>query len=158
MNWDDFEGGEDETAAAELRVCQDGQHQATIVWAGIQQKEWAKNETANPSGKVLTVKIDIGKGIAPVWDSIPAHRRGVVAAVCIAARVDLPKGEWSEACLVGQLVTIETVLAVAKSGREYVRIAKWLPGQAPLPAATARTQPAKLMAQLRATGSDDIPF
>ena len=87
MNWDEFEGGEDETAAAELRVCQDGQHQATIVWAGIQQKEWAKNETANPSGKVLTVKIDIGKGIAPVWDSIPAHRRGVVAAVCIAARV-----------------------------------------------------------------------
>jgi hypothetical protein len=63
--------------------------------------------------------------------------------------------------LVGCQVQVETVLGVAKSGNEFIRIDKWHPGpERPAVAkpAPARTPAAKVEAAGQGGASDDIPF
>ena len=142
----------------------DGRHTATIVWAGEQARDWAKCDD-NPTGAVLTVKLDFGQQWRPQWESIRGHWRGAIEAVCRAARVEAPTSgeDWDVKQLLGQVVAIDTVLAVSKAGREYVRVDKWHAGAAPLPVeirkAPARTPARKAAAEFKAAnGDDDIPF
>lgn len=141
----------------------DGTHLATIRWAGEQQREWAKHED-NQTGKVLSLKLDFGPEYRPVWESVRAHWRGLVGEVCRAARIEppAPRTPWSESQLVGQVVSVETVLAVSKAGKEYVRIDKWREGPPVVeaPKVERRTLAQKATAEFRANGggSDDIPF
>ncbi len=163
MNWDDFGdddfGGED--ATGEQTFVPDGTHVAKIAWAGIQKKDWAKGDK-NPDGQVLTVKLEVHPKYRPVWESIPCHQRGRVEQLCRAARIDPPRGEWDERELKGQMATVETVLALSKSGNEYVKVVAWKPGPEPLPKAVreapARTPAAKVKASSPGLGSDDVPF
>jgi hypothetical protein len=71
MNWDEF--GDDDFEAGETGeqgFVPDGTHVAKILWAGIQKKDWAKNDR-NPEGKLLAVKLEVSARYKPVWESIP---------------------------------------------------------------------------------------
>jgi len=160
---EDFQGGQQAAGGDEKDrpLVPDGTHQATIVWAGEQTKDWAKHETDNPSGAVLTVKLDVGKEYRPLWESVRGHWRGAIEAICRAAGVDAPTSgsEWSESQLVGQVVSIETMNAVSKAGKEYVQVKKWTRPEAPkVEKRAARTPAAKVKAASPAVGGDDIPF
>lgn len=161
MNWDQFGTAEDERATGDEQMCPEGTHAATIGWSKVQPKEWAKTK-ANPDGMCLTVRLDIKKGIKAVFDSIPCDRRGSIESLCRSARVEPPRGDWDEGDLVGQAVTVETVIAVSKAGRDYVKVAKYKPGPAPLPAEVReranRTPTQKADAAASVATHDDIPF
>lgn len=165
---EEFQGGQQAAAMDEKDrpLLPEGTHTVSIVWAGEQVRDWAKHEKDNPAGTVLSVKLDCGPKWQPVWESIRTHWRGAIEALCRSARVAPPTSgqEWSEKDLVGQWVTIETVNAISKAGREYVKIEKWRAGP-PINGETvkvetraARTPAAKVKASAPAIGSDDIPF
>lgn len=161
MNWDQFAATEDEAPAGDEQLCPEGTHVATIGWSKVQPKDWAKTKS-NPDGMCLTVRLDIKKGIKAVFDSIPCDRRGSIEALCRSARIDPPRGDWDEGDLVGQVVTVETVLAVSKQGRDFVKVTSYKPGPAPLPAEVRqranRTATQKADAAASVQGNDDIPF
>lgn len=152
-----------ETAENDRPFVPNGRHTPTIRWAGEQTRDWAKSDD-NPTGSVLTVKLDFGPRWRPLWESIRSSWRGSIEAICRSARVDSPTSgeEWDVQQLVGQVVCVETLLAVSKAGREYVRIDKWHAGPAQLPVevrtAPPRTPAAKVKAASPDIGSDDIPF
>jgi len=163
----DFTAGQPASAGDERDrpLLPDGTHVVSIVWAGEQTKDWAIHDQDNPDGKVLTVKLDCGKQWRPLWESIRVHWRGKIEALCRSARIAPPSSgqDWSEDQLVGQFVTIETVQAVSKAGREFVMIDQWRPGPPvaqlpPVEKRVARTPAAKAHAEFRADHPDDIPF
>lgn len=158
MNWNDF-GEASDTAAEQL--CPDGTHVATIGLVKLQPKDWAKSAT-NKDGTCLTVRLDFGKGIKTVFDSIPCDRRGSVEALCRSARVDPPAGEWDETQLKGQVVTVETVIALSKAGNDFVKVVKYKPNAEPLPK-EIRDRPVNRTPTQKADAAsnapnDDIPF
>lgn len=162
MNWDDFASAPDtEPARKEGQLCPDGTHVATIGWVRVMPKDWAKSEH-NKTGQCLVVRLDIKKGIKAVFDTIPCHRRGAIAALCRSARVDPPAGTWDEQILVDREVTVETSLAVSKAGNDYVKVIAYKPGPDPLPAEVrtrpARTPTQKADAAASVASTDDIPF
>lgn len=163
MNFDQWWNDEDEPApAGDLTMCPDGRHTGEISEAYIKDLKFKVSER-NPAGTSLVVKVAI-PGHYPVESIVPVQFRGLVEAICRAARVEPPaKGEdWDEGQLVGQVVAIETVLGVGKTGKEFVRVDKWHPAAAPLPkaikATPARTPAAKVEAARQGGSPDDIPF
>ena len=157
MNWDSF--GDDAGNDATDQLCPEGRHTATVVWCGIQAKEWAKNPS-NEEGHVLAVKLDVKAGIKAVWESIPCHQRGKIEALCRAAGVEPPRGDWDEQTLKGRTLSFESVLAISKKGNDFVKIERFLPGPEPLPAsmrAPANRTPLQ-KADAVAASTDDIPF
>lgn len=160
MNWDQFSDAGDEPSAAAEKMCPEGTHTATIGWSKIQGKDWAKSPS-NPDGMCLTIRLDFGKGIKAVFDSIPCNRRAAVEQLCRSARVDPPRGDWDEGDLVGQVVIVETVIALTKAGKEFVKVVSYKPQSEPLPAAI-RERPTRTPTQkadaVSAMPNDDIPF
>lgn len=162
MKFDDFWTG-DETAATtetgELTLVPDGRHVGEIKVARFKEVEWKKCD-ANPSGLCLTLCVEVA-GHQAVWADIPVQYRGLIEAVCRSARVHPPaKGEdWNESVLKGEMVSIETVQGIAKSGRQYVRIDKWHPNPAPLPKEVdAKPAPKRQPKPATMGVEDDIPF
>jgi len=151
-----------------LPLVPDGTHVGEVKWCGFKDVDfdWAKAPN-NPTGHCLRLKICVAN-YRPVWADIPCHFTGKVSAVCASARVEPPtkaNPKWHEGDIVGKFVTIETVLKVSASGREYVRIDKWKPGPPMLPKSVKAAEPAA--AKQRATTAqkitsqlpdDDIPF
>jgi hypothetical protein len=162
MNWDDFaDTSETQSDAGAEQLCPEGTHVATIGWVKIQPKDWAKGKN-NPEGQCLTVRLDFSKEIKSVFDSIPCDRRGSIEALCRSARIEPPRGDWDETQLKDHAVTVETVIAVSKAGRDYVKVERYKPNADPLPKAVAertvnRTATQKADAASGASG-DDIPF
>lgn len=161
MNWSEFgDAGETTTARAAEQLCPEGTHVAEIGWVDIQPKDWAKSPT-NKDGTCLGVRLDIAKGIKAVFDWIPCDRRGSIEALCRSARVEPPRTEWDETCLKGQMVTVETVIALSKAGNDYVKVVKYKPNAETLPQ-EVRERPARTPTQKADAATkfpdDDIPF
>lgn len=163
MKFDQFWKAAPQTAKPEnLPHVPDGTNVGEIKYVDWREKERAKCED-NPKGVVLLVLVEVA-GYAPVWVDVPAHYRGTIEAVCRSASIDPPdpSADWDCRALKGRTVTIETVHGIAKSGAEYVRVEKWKPGPAPLPAAIRNAPPRKPAATVdaaaRAAAPDDIPF
>lgn len=159
--WDDDAGPA--TVTDDLPKAPDGRHGGEIVEAKIKDLKF-KESDRNRKGTSLVVTVDLGK-YQPVEAIVPVQYRGLVEAICRAASIEVPaKSEtWQPDVLVGRQVQIETVLGVAKSGNEYIRIEKWHPGPERLPAAAAKPAPARTPAgKVEAAGQggadDDIPF
>lgn len=155
---DDWE----ETAPAEnLPMLEDGRHKVTIGYVRAGTAEWAQNAT-NPDGDLLNLGLDAA-GHERVWVKIPTDWRGKVASLCIAAGVPRPQGgeEWDEMQLKGRTMEIEATRAIARNGREYVRVSRFYdparddqpapPPKPPRSAAVNREAVAHL-------APDDIPF
>lgn len=143
-----------------LPLLQDGRHVGTITDAVTKDLKFKVSE-ANKRGTSLVLKVSVPKH-QPAEAIVPLQFRGLVEAICRAARVPVPNPAepWDCETLVGQTVAIETVFGIGKTGREYVRIDKWHPGPDPLPQEKprpARTPAAKVAATGQG-GSDDIPF
>jgi hypothetical protein len=152
--------GDEFEPAAQLPLCEDGQHTGTIAKAEFKDLKF-KVSDRNPSGTSLVVKVSVPNHQA-VESIAPVQFRGQIEAICRAARVNTPdpNEDWDVTQLVGQVVVIETVFGIGKTGREYVRIDRWHPGPDPLPAlkAPARTPAARIAAAGQGGISDDIPF
>jgi hypothetical protein len=143
----------------ELPIIPDGTHVGTIGHVGIRNVEWKKS-AANATGACLNLRIDVA-GYQAAWDDIPCQMRSIVEAVCRSARVHVPSPteDWDHEQLKGQAVTVETVSGVNKSGKPFVRIAKYRPSAAPLPKELTQKPPAKrAKATVPDSNPDDIPF
>lgn len=149
---------DDFAPAADLPQVPDGEHVAAIKKAVFKDLAFKRTEQ-NVDGTSLVVELEV-TGYRPLEAIIPANFRGMVESVCRAASVASPKrGEdWDEKCLVGKFCRISTVQGVGKTGREYVRIATWIPGRAPLPEAITKAPPRAKASKLPQTPDDDIPF
>lgn len=141
----------------DLPLCPDGTHTGEIIQAKAKRLEFMKRE-GNADGACIVIVVDVPRS-QPVETIIPATFRGKIEAVARAAGVPVPRrvDDWDEQQLVGRMVTIETVLAVSKNGKDYVRVEKWLPSPsqkiAPSkPAAAPARRPAPQPA------GDDFPF
>lgn len=169
MDWSSFLTDEEQNAQpavleADLPILPDGPHVGEIKVSLIKQYDWAKHET-NPNGECLTVKIAVS-GYRPIWESVPCHYAGKVAALCRSARVEPPSKanpKFDENCLVGQFVTIETLLAISKKGNEFVKVERFKPSTPPLPEAVKKSAPRKTATQkvdapAKEVADDDIPF
>jgi hypothetical protein len=167
VRFDDFWSDDqamDPAPSGDLPMCPDGEHAGEIVKAKMKDlKFMVKPE--NPRGTSLVLEIEVGQ-YRPVEAIVPAQMRWLIESVCRAAGLNVPtKGEdWDCETLIGRQVRIETVYGLAKSGREYVRVEKWMKGPEPLPlpvaakAAPARTSAAKVEAAGQGGSPDDIPF
>lgn len=166
MDWTTFFTDDDTAPSgpvveADLPILPDGTHVGEIKVAIIQQKEWAKSDT-NPNGECLTVKVAVAK-YRPIWESIPCHYTGKVAALCRSARVEPPtksQPKFDEGQLAGHFVTFKSLLGVSKKGNEFVKVESWQPSTAPLPTAIKEAPPVKPRpaAKPAAADADDIPF
>jgi len=161
MRFDEW-WGDDDTPVGDYPKLPDGRHSGEIVVAEFRDLKF-KVSDRNPIGKSLVVKVQVPK-YERVETIVPVQYRGLIEAICRAARVATPvKGEdWDETTLIGQQVQIETVLGIGKTGREFVRVDQWHPAPEPLPEAVkkapARTPAAKVEAAGQGGSADDIPF
>ena len=168
MNFDEFwkdDGDQTTTSTGDLPMLPDGEHAGEIVQAKAKDlKFMVKPE--NPRGTSLVLEVEVA-GYRPLEAIIPAQMRWLIESVCRSASVHIPyKGEdWDPEQLVGRQVRVETVYGIAKSGKEYVRVEKWIAGPDPLPATVAapakpaaRTPAAQVEAAGQGGASDDIPF
>lgn len=159
--WSDDDQGETVTATGEQPMLPDGKHVGKIVVAEVKDLSFKSSDT-NPKGTTFAVKLAVN-GYQLVEDLVPIYMRGVIQAIYRSAGIDPPtKGESFEAAcarLKGQTAPIESTLAVAQSGREYIRL-KWLPGVKPLPASMKTETRAKPKAKPAPVDQapDDIPF
>lgn len=140
----------------------DGLHAGEIV--RVRDEKFSFMERHGAEGRSLAIDVQIPKAkkletiVSMTW-------RGKISEICKAARVHPPaRGEdWDPQQLVGRQVVVETVLGIAKSGKEYCRIDRWHAQQDPLPKVeTAAAPPAAAATKRRkpeAAGvEDDIPF
>jgi hypothetical protein len=160
--WND-DGGGPAIDTADKPQLPDGKHTGEIVSAKVKGVKFRVSDK-NPDGTCLEVKVVVA-GYQPVEALIPCDWRGQIESVCRSASVPVPgrDDDWDERVLVGRAASIDVVHAIAKSGREYVRVEKWIRGPEPLPEAVrkrlARTQAAKAHAEFVKEGDpDDIPF
>ncbi len=173
MNFDDVWLDDSPAAAAELPLAPNGVLVGRIVAVEDGTKPWLKND-ANPNGRCLSVSVEV-PGFAIVDEHLPAHYRGKIGAVCRSAGVAEPtRGkDWDETQLVGRPIGILAERRTAKSGRDYVTVARWYSAAeaadhpSPEPAAAPTPPPPKAppAAVARATRkpkteptNDDIPF
>lgn len=146
------------TATGEQPFVPDGKHVGKIVVAEVKDLSF-KVSDANKNGTTFVVKAAVN-GYKLVEDLVPIQMRGIIQSIYRSAGIEPPtKGEsFDAACdrLKGQTAPIETTLAVAKSGREYIRI-KWLPGLKPLPASVQKETRVR-KPRVETNAPDDIPF
>lgn len=163
MRFDDIWPDDDAFASSDgaLPMVPAGRHSGTIVDAKWKRVTWNVSD-ANKDGLSLVLTVSV-RNHQPVEAIIPAHFRGKLEAICKSAGVTAPvRGvDWHEQTLMDRPVVIETVQAVSKSGREYVRVEKW--HASPINPAVAKAKPEPLVrgqAQraAKAHDADDIPF
>lgn len=171
MNWDEFVDDDDieliRPPAGELPLLPASEPgkpwRGMVVSASVREVnfDWAKSEK-NPAGKSLSIEVDVD-GYRRFEQTVPCHFGSKIRAICAAAGVAPPSGEWSEQQLVGRTVLVETVEAQSKAGNTYVRVQKWLqavdakPAE-PKPRAPRRTATQKVDAVAKGAAPDDIPF
>lgn len=164
MRFDDFwTDDEEQDQGGDLPMCPDGEHAAEIVSAKWKDLKFMV-KPGNPQGTSLVLGVEV-RGHRPIEAIIPATMRWLIESVCRAASIPLPvKGQdWDCEQLLERQVRVKTVFVIAKSGREYVQVDKWIAGPEPLPPVTAKAPPARTAAaKVEAAGQggdgDDIPF
>lgn len=163
MRFDEFWTDDDqagEQKPADLQMLPDGTHHGKVKVAKWSEVEWKKTDD-NPKGLCLTLCVEV-PGYREVWADCPVTWRGLIEAVCRACGQHPPtKGEdWDCEVLKGEQVGINTLQCVAKSGKQYVRIDKWIAGPKPLPKEVAARPAAKKVAKEPKPdfAPDDIPF
>jgi hypothetical protein len=156
-SWATDESNGEKPAQADLPMVPDGRHAGEINYVAIKTAKWAENQL-NVEGTYILLGIDVA-GFKRVWESVPVDRRAKVEAVCRSAGVarPTPPDPWDEDQLKGKWVSIETVVGIGKSGKEYVRVERFHGDKKPLPDLPTRpAKPAKQPAEDQFP--DDIPF
>ena len=137
-----------------------GTHVATIKRAEEGPNQWKTDETSNPDGICLKLRLSIGQHKF-VFHDLPKHLPWMAKQLADALGI-VPEGNTLRVVpedIEGREVTVEIVHYTSKSGKVSAVVKKYVPmtGAAKTTPA-ARTPAAKVKAASPAIGSDDIPF
>ena len=137
-----------------------GTHVATIKKAEEGPNQWKVDDTSNPDGICLKLRLSIGQHKF-VFHDLPKHLPWMAKQLADALGI-VPEGNTLRVVpedIEGREVTVEIVHYTSKSGKVSAVVKKYVPMQAAAKTTPpARTQAAKVKAVSPGIGSDDIPF
>jgi hypothetical protein len=151
------------TMPEERTIVPVGTHTAVIKKAEEGPNQWKKDETSNPDGICLKLRLAVGN-YKFVFHDLPKHQPWLAKQLADALGI-LPVGgklSLSPDDLADKTVTAEVSHYTSKAGKVSAVVKRYLPATA-APAAVApvkrQTLPQKAAATFKATaGADDIPF
>jgi hypothetical protein len=165
MDWDinideDFPADVHKTMPEERTIVPVGTHVALIKKAEEGPNQWKVNETSNPDGICLKLRLVVGEHKF-IFHDLPKHMPYLAKQLAEALGIE-PEGNTLRVVpseIEGREVTVEVVHYTAKSGNVSAVVKRYVP-LASQPAAPKRqTLPQKAHAAFKsAAGADDIPF
>jgi hypothetical protein len=165
MDWDinideDFPADVHKTLPEERTIVPVGTHVALIKKAEEGPNQWKVNETSNPDGICLKLRLVVGEHKF-IFHDLPKHMPYLAKQLAEALGIE-PEGNTLRVVpseIEGREVTVEVVHYTAKSGNVSAVVKRYVP-LASQPAAPKRqTLPQKAHAAFKsAAGADDIPF
>jgi hypothetical protein len=165
MDWDinideDFPADVHKTLPEERTIVPVGTHVALIKKAEEGPNQWKVNETSNPDGICLKLRLVVGEHKF-IFHDLPKHMPYLAKQLAEALGIE-PEGNTLRVVpseIEGREVTVEVVHYTAKSGNVSAVVKRYVP-LATQPAAPKRqTLPQKAHAAFKAAaGADDIPF
>jgi 16S rRNA G1207 methylase RsmC len=137
-----------------------GTHKAVIKKAEEGPNQWKVDETSNPDGICLKLRLAVGNHKF-IFHDLPKHLPWMAKQLADALGI-VPEGNTLRVVpedIEGREVTVEVTHYTAKSGNVSAVVKKYVPMTVAAKTATpARTPAAKVKASSPAIGSDDIPF
>ena len=165
MDWDinineDFPADVHKTLPEERTIVPVGTHVALIKKAEEGPNQWKVNETSNPDGICLKLRLVVGEHKF-IFHDLPKHMPYLAKQLAEALGIE-PEGNTLRVVpseIEGREVTVEVTHYTAKSGNVSAVVKRYVP-LATKPAAPKRqTLPQKAAATFKAAaGADDIPF
>ena len=166
MDWDinideDFPADVHRTLPEERTIVPVGTHVATIKKAEEGPNQWKTDETSNPDGICLKLRLVVGNHKF-IFHDLPKHLPYLAKQLADALGI-VPEGNTLRVVpedIEGREVTVEVTHYTAKSGNVSAVVKKYVPLAAKQAAPAKRqTLPQKAAATFRANGgADDIPF
>jgi hypothetical protein len=148
------------TMPEERTIVPVGTHTAVIKKAEEGPNQWKTDETSNPDGICLKLRLAIGN-YKFVFHDLPKHQPWLAKQLADALGI-VPEGNTLRvvpADIEGREVTVDVVHYTAKSGNVSAVVKRYVPLDAKPAAPKRQTLPQKAAATFKATaGSDDIPF
>lgn len=137
-----------------------GTHTAVIKKAEEGPNQWKVDETSNPDGICLKLRLAVGNHKF-IFHDLPKHLPWMAKQLADALGI-VPEGNTLRVVpseIEGREVTVEVVHYTSKSGNVSAVVKKYVPLVAKQAAPKRQTLPQKAAATFRAaTGGDDIPF
>ena len=137
-----------------------GTHVATIKKAEEGPNQWKTDETSNPDGICLKLRLVVGNHKF-IFHDLPKHQPWLAKQLADALGI-VPEGNTLRVVpedIEGREVTVEVTHYTAKSGNVSAVVKKYVPLVAKSSAPKRQTLPQKAHAAFKASaGSDDIPF
>jgi hypothetical protein len=148
------------TMPEERTIVPVGTHTAVIKKAEEGPNQWKTDETSNPDGICLKLRLAIGN-YKFVFHDLPKHQPWLAKQLADALGI-VPDGNTLRvvpADIEGREVTVDVVHYTAKSGNVSAVVKRYVPLDAKPAAPKRQTLPQKAAATFKAAaGSDDIPF
>ena len=165
MDWDmnideDFPADVHKTMSEERTIVPVGTHVATIKKAEEGPNQWKTDETSNPDGICLKLRLVVGNHKF-IFHDLPKHQPWLAKQLADALGI-VPEGNTLRVVpseIEGREVTVEVTHYTAKSGNVSAVVKKYVPLAAKSAAPKRQTLPQKAHAAFKsAAGADDIPF
>lgn len=148
------------TMPEERTIVPVGTHTAVIKKAEEGPNQWKTDETSNPDGICLKLRLAVGN-YKFVFHDLPKHQPWLAKQLADALGI-VPEGNTLRvvpADIEGREVTVDVVHYTAKSGNVSAVVKRYVPLDAKPAAPKRQTLPQKAAATFKANGgSDDIPF
>ena len=148
------------TMPEERTIVPVGTHTAVIKKAEEGPNQWKTDETSNPDGICLKLRLAIGN-YKFVFHDLPKHQPWLAKQLADALGI-VPEGNTLRvvpADIEGREVTVDVVHYTAKSGNVSAVVKRYVPLDAKPAASKRQSLPQKAAATFKAAaGSDDIPF
>lgn len=148
------------TMPEERTIVPVGTHTAVIKKAEEGPNQWKVDETSNPDGICLKLRLAIGN-YKFVFHDLPKHQPWLAKQLADALGI-VPEGNTLRVVpedIEGREVTVDVVHYTAKSGNVSAVVKRYVPLDAKPAAQKRQTLPQKAAATFKAAaGSDDIPF
>jgi hypothetical protein len=165
MDWDinideDFPADVHKTLPEERTIVPVGTHVATIKKAEEGPNQWKTDETSNPDGICLKLRLVVGNHKF-IFHDLPKHQPWLAKQLADALGI-VPEGNTLRVVpseIEGREVTVKVTHYTSKSGNVSAVVNKYVPLAAKAEAPKRQTLPQKAAATFKAAaGADDIPF
>jgi hypothetical protein len=137
-----------------------GTHTAVIKKAEEGPNQWKVDETSNPDGICLKLRLAVGNHKF-IFHDLPKHLPWMAKQLADALGI-VPEGNTLRVVpseIEGREVTVEVTHYTSKSGNVSAVVKKYVPLATKAAAPKRQTLPQKAAATFKATaGTDDIPF
>ena len=148
------------TMPEERTIVPVGTHTAVIKKAEEGPNQWKTDETSNPDGICLKLRLAVGN-YKFVFHDLPKHQPWLAKQLADALGI-VPEGNTLRvvpADIEGREVTVDVVHYTAKSGNVSAVVKRYVPLDAKPAASKRQSLPQKAAATFKAAaGADDIPF